>query len=972
MKKSLYLIALGAALFCSCDKEVNPEPQTKKTVITVGIAGTKTTIGDAVEGSRPIYWANGDQLAANGTSSSALENIDEQSQTATFEFDGEVSTPAKILYPASAYKDEKTITLPAYQPSVGVLPMYAYAESLSSVEMNPLTAMLKLSLKKDATSTDECLIRKIVLSSTAQALSGDFTINYETGALSAVGDAGDCKLTANLNRSLSTDAIDIVLPIPAGEYTLRVEVIDELARSMVRTVTKTFTAGNFVNMPVLTFTPNSSAASDITISSADDWNAFATQANNNISAYSNSIINIDADLDFTGKDIVTLGDYNDDVYFAGTILGNGHSVKNLISSKEMIGAVASNGHIEGITFDSSCSYTVAFEAGTQKHFGPLTEYVKGTVKDCHNKANISLAAIEDVTPSTLIFVGGLVGRIREGEVIDCTNSGNITFQQSYTSTKSAYAGGICGYLSNAEGTIMNCTNNGQLTTSAYATAVYMGGIVGYTSGSVDGCTNNGKLSSSLTRPSGDACKSIYFAGIASYCADGSKIKNCSNAENGSIEFATSVKLLFAGGICGIVSGTMAEFTNNTNAAAITSTAGARQCFFGGLIGLIGENSENTFTLEGSPCSGAISISGYESSETAAYYSAGGLIAETRSPLTLQVEEGKTCNVAANITFAVEAKSLAKLNLGGLVGDAGHYGNSTIETAKFTAKGITASGYVKVNGGSSISFNPLYAAVGGIIGSAVGGADIQNCNNSAQVNFATAATAKANAKYGMIGGIAGNIEGTGSVIANCQNSGKVYSYHYNNNTWTSFNGNSTGGILGAFGHKNENTATISITNCTSTSAVYAYRGIGGGIAGFVDHATISGCSFTGTIERGAPAGGIAAVATNSEVNSCTVKSSKIATNGAGSCTGHAGGIIGEAQTCTIDGSKAHATITMANTVGTAGGIIGAPNASCTIGANSACSIGGNVNGTAVSESNCLALAVGNNNMTPTNVTYWDGN
>lgn len=266
-----------------------------------------------------------------------------------------------------------------------------------------------------------------------------------------------------------------------------------------------------------------------------------------------------------------------------------------------------------------------------------------------------------------------------------------------------------------------------------------------------------------------------------------------------------------------------------------------------------------------------------------------------------------------------------------------------------------------------------------MGGAFCGAEISNCSSSASVYFAEASTSSgSNGNPAHLGGIAGRIDGENSSISSCTNSGNIYNYLYNNNNWD-ISGHAgccaQGGIIGSFGYALGNTNTCTISNCSSSNNVYGYRGISGGIAGYLNKTTVENCSYSsGKISRGAPSGGIVAAADTCSINGCTATPSSIGGNGAGSCEGDGGGIIGAAKGTSVNDCKVYSTITKAGTTGTpvCGGIIGCPDATCTIGDITACSFGGTVNGTTVSESNVASLAAGNALITtPISVTYWNG-
>lgn len=100
-----------------------------------------------------------------------------------------------------------------------------------------------------------------------------------------------------------------------------------------------------------------------------------------------------------------------------------------------------------------------------------------TVKNLKVKGNVT---------SSNNYVGGIVGKLVQGTIENCSFEGNVE-----TTKSSGYAGGIAGYTGNSKtqtGSIINCSN------SAAVTGGYAGGITSYTKYStITGCYNVGKI-----------------------------------------------------------------------------------------------------------------------------------------------------------------------------------------------------------------------------------------------------------------------------------------------------------------------------------------------------------------------------------------------------------------------------------------------------------------------------------------------
>lgn len=259
MKKTLfYLSAVALVLATACNKEVaGPEVPAGKSTVSVSLEGqTKTTLADEVAGARKVLWSEGDQIAINGTASEALAAGG--TQTATFSFSSEIAEPTaaqpwNVLYPASVYKDAQTITLPAIQQ---------IAEGDNIVP--DVLPMSKQVTKKDITLSHVCGILSIQVEGTvdvaqlvltannAEALSGDFAIDYATSALTAAAGASD-QVKVNISKNLAEGVAFVNVVVPAGTYAdgFNVAVKGADGKSYVKTLSgsKTIVAGHMFVMP---------------------------------------------------------------------------------------------------------------------------------------------------------------------------------------------------------------------------------------------------------------------------------------------------------------------------------------------------------------------------------------------------------------------------------------------------------------------------------------------------------------------------------------------------------------------------------------------------------------------------------------------------------------------------------------------------------------------------------------------------
>ena len=966
MKKTiLAAFCLMGAIACSNELEYQND---SRTVLTLELPGTtKTVLGDAQDGVRPVLWSKGDKISVNGVVSDPLD-VEGDVLKADFVLSGQVSAPYKIIYPAGMVKDAATVTLPAGQKYAegdnivsGSMPMAGYSTT-ESVMMKQVCGILGIRLKM---GTEANLIRYIEVTALGgEPVCGDFSVDFQNSTLSSEAKDADV-IRMEVQKTFpagSAHTFNVILP--AGVYSagFQVKVVDENGRAMVRSIkgSRELGAGKLMLMPELEFVPNSEDKG-VEIASPEDWNSFATAYN--AGKYPDSqIATITADLDFSlvGADkFVTLGlrdgakqspDGKAKKYFAGTLNGNGKRILNLKADVPFIQAIGTGALVQDINIDKTCSFTPWYGGEKQLEFGSLIGYCsEGTVKNCTSAASITVSQCNAVANKFPLYVGGLIGRNRAASISGCTSSATIVSDATYvtgaTAKTSLYIGGFTGYCSNPDGVLENCSNTGNISVASTALNIYVGGICAQTSaGTIKGCNNSGAITVSTGRTSGDPCKFIYLGGLFSVVdASGDeqylKVIECSNA--GDITSNSNVKQLIAGGIAAQLSTNKAEFTNTTNAGNITTTAALRNLFCGGLFGRI--SATQTLNLSGEPFTGTINIGTTESNNYTQLY-CGGLIGQTTENITI----GGDVICKSNITYDISsAKNIAAESfLGGIIGCA-------------YDKPINIAVQHKISG------------LGGIIGGATAGATISNCSNSGSVQM----TNKTSAALGYtihVGGIAGRLYGGTVEIKHCTNSQRIQENQHNQNPWTGYEANAVGGIVGSIGYLSGNTYSALIDDCHNTGSVYAYCGAGGGIAGYVSNGTITDCTYIAEkgITRSAPGGGIAGVTERSIISSCHINTDILGNQDAtaATATADAGGVIGEAVSSVVNGCRYFGTIT---SPANSGGIIGKADAASSAGVTTACGFGGKINGTIVTETNLSTCAIGSTTGTRGTFYLWDG-
>ena len=975
MKKTiLAAFCLMGAIACSNELEYQND---SRTVLTLELPGaTKTVLGDAQDGVRPVLWCKGDKISVNGVASQALA-IEENVPTASFVFEKELSAPYSIIYPASMVKDGgEVITLPSQQKAAsgdnivsGSMPMAGYS-STESVMMKQVCGILGIRLKM---GTEANLIRYIEVTALGgEPVCGDFSVDFQNSTLSSEAkDANVIRLEVQKTLPAgSVNTFNVILP--AGVYSagFQVKVVDENGQAMVRSIkgNRELEAGKLMLMPELEFVPNSEDKG-VEIATPEDWNSFATAYN--AGKYPDSqIATITADLDFLSVDadkFVTLG-LRDGAkqspdgpakYFAGTLNGNGKRIMNLKSDVPFIQAIGTGALVKDVNIDKTCSFTPWYGGKKQLEFGSLIGYCSdGAVKNCTSEATVTVSQCNAVANNFPLYVGGLIGRNRSAAISDCTNSGEIVADVTYvtdaTAKTSLFIGGFTGYCSNQDGVLENCTNTGNISVASTARYIYAGGICARCSaGTITGCINSGTIEATTARAKGDPCMFLRLGGLFSIIDtdEESSLTVSGSSNSGAITSRSNVKQLYAGGIAGQVNASNATLMDNTNSGNITTTKKLRYLYCGGLFGCI--EQPLTLSLNGEPHTGIIKIGSVESSTFTSVY-CGGIIGKTNAELTISgdaIWRSKITKTTIGTDIAAESF------FGGICGCA--------DGGTISISGMKSGGAISVD---TLAFSK--SAIGGILGCGTRGATISNCTNSSTISAKTSkAVIEEDIYSSHIGGIAGRVSGGATEIKHCTNSARVENRHWNNKMWTSYLGNMVGSIVGSIGYQSDSIFSSVIDDCHNTGIVYAYRGAAGGIAGYISNTIVTNCSSEGNITRSAPGGGVTSIAENCEISSCYVKGDFIGKKG-GSAIGYVGGIIGDAVGSSADNCKYMGKLTSDAAV--FGGIIGKADDASSAGVTTACGFGGTINGTTITEETDLSTcAIGCITGTRGTFYLWNG-
>lgn len=857
MKNRYFIIACAAAVIATgCAKEAMDNASlSSKTVLSVTIAdGSKTTLGELSEGSRPIYWSDGDVMCCNGVSSVALSNVPEKATAAEFTFDAVLERPYNLLYPASLYKDATTLTLPAV---CGNIPLGGQNGSISA-----LTGIIKLTVKG---GDHQDKISYVKVSSAAAQLSGDFCIDYAAGTLDAISNnEADKSVKAVIGKALAKDeTVELFIPVPVGEYGFTVRIVDVMGHYMEKSTTapKNIVAGQINAFPELVFAPTGTQF-DIEINSAEKLVKFAQDYN--AGAFEeNPIVGITDDIvfdDATNAEFLATGGIGvqanadlgtSDNYFNGVIHGNNHSIKNwknysvdesgvINTSAPLFAFTGSAGYIQDLVLDSTCD--LAFPKGNA---GSLVGRHKGLLKNCTNNADVTLLMQAGAT-----YFGGLVGRVYGGTIDGCIMNGKLLNPTEVGSTKVYAVGGITGTLEDG-GVIRNCRMNANLQwgmrtkgdgPSLNNGQLFLGLIAGHViNGTVEGCTAIPQSGTSAT----DIRGMVGKANLGGIVGGNDELGTVSNCEfNGEMYvrskgpsgegFDTDDFYCHVGGIVGRNAGTITNC--RYSGGKVTNNSAQYKQTIGGICG------ENSGSI--TACENYSSIIGPSQYNSTVHMYEGGLVGYTTTALSDLTNNGEVTLSTSSTTYG-SAKGVARY-IGGCVG----YVNTDITLSNLTNKGeITTTQTTKLNGAGYI-----------------------------------------------IGGVVGAVE-SAAVISNCVNEGVLYNNVFNNTYSPMLNSNVLGGIVGVISAPEGSKATIA--NCINSVEYSVRRGVSGGIVGWSVGATISECEVTGnagkTEDGGSnenipsTLGGVVGKAEDTGITDCTVTAT-LRTKGATARATY-GGIVG---------------------------------------------------------------------------------
>lgn len=499
MNKLPVIFSFAAILAAGCTEGLEltePLPDAEiRTVIEVGVAGTKTSISGPENGLRRMAWTAGDRLSLDGRVSLPLAGEYDGLQTARFEWEG---TPADghILYPASFYKSPSTVVLPYSQEKMpgeddiatDSFPMCGVASDGSST-LQALCSIVKIRWVERSAGADRDSITYLEFSGRQnEQVSGEFTIDYATASLTGTsGSPADRKVRAFSIKPTCSDTMVCNIVVPSGTYEkgFSVRVVDSKGHFMdvYTNKSKTLQKGVVHAMPCFQFKPGSRLDA-MAPASAGELIAFAGDYNAGRFEGGAANIRLASDIEFTADELSAwnalggIGTAGNP--YKGTFDGNGFSIKNITSSNPIFASLDAEAVIKNVKIDSTCTFT---------GYASLALEAAGTIENCINYADVT----HSCEVSSGCAVGGLVARLLPGTKMNsCTNAGDVTLILTST-CKGVRMGGVAA-VSSGEVTLDKCANTGFIHLDATNlkgdvsgegstnTDMMMGGIIGCAEG----------------------------------------------------------------------------------------------------------------------------------------------------------------------------------------------------------------------------------------------------------------------------------------------------------------------------------------------------------------------------------------------------------------------------------------------------------------------------------------------------------
>jgi hypothetical protein len=716
MKKLACFLVIGsiAALTASCSREIVPaEVPAEANLVQVSFLANKADFTKASLDGLNVVWSEGDEIAVYDGTALQRFTLAGGKGTTSATFTGSVSSGATEFTAVSPYEAAKLdetsllVTIPSNQT----------LSSAGPVDPKALVAVAKTTAGGSLNFKNVVSLAKFTLGSgdfnsvlfgpapTVKAVAPD----YETGVLPA--EALGAAAMYSLSPSGSTFA--------AGDYYIAVApgavegVTFALGSANSRGYKQSAKTAEMKRSGCMSFGTVSDGLTALKyeIANAADLQEWASHAD----LYgAEDVVKVVADIDMSGVN------YKSGKPFAGTLDGQGHSIKNWISSVPLLETLRTDGELKDIKLASSCVLTFP---NVLSNFGFVVANNRGKVSDIVVDASASVPAIGSESTQDGRF-GMVVGNNDEsGSVINCSTNGSIDMSAP---------GLVAGHN------------------------LYMGAVMGRNAGYVSSCTNTGSVNVEFTDDSMTKC--LYAAGISGHAAATGILEACTNSGNITIKTPGSGNdCLFACGVIGFSGARLIECINTGSVSVLSeSSEGAgdgplkRACAAGVAGYSAGEMSscENSgdVILRGGYSTG---YAGVGSLTLVSNVAAGVVGLVFKADVNDCVNTGSVSSTLMNIDNANSNHNTGtRATIGGVIGNLQGTANNCTNGGTVDAYWVTSSHNAGMN-------KQFVAQGGGICGGSYNSADkkvssIINCSNTGRLSFTCDATGSNNAFGGIVG------------------------------------------------------------------------------------------------------------------------------------------------------------------------------------------------------------------------------
>ena len=841
MKRIYGIFAAVLCLAAGCAKEIAPSNDAQVTVLTAGVAQTKTIL----DGSK-VYWTAGDQINVNGVTSNVLD-IDAPSATATFTFKGKLNTPYKAVFPASVYKDENTVTMPSVQEYCETSfhsqasPMLAYSKDNGNlVFSHPFAVVcLYINLKDDADKISYVEFR----GNYNEQVCGDFTVDFDELTLTGAGAyAANKSVRVNVGQSLPDEGTMLVhIVVPAQTYSkgFTIKVADENGHYMQKSVQteRVYEAGKVYDMKAIDFEPTETELdADLTIASAEELIAFANAWNDR--EYTSTtedpfVVNLTKDIEFTAEDNAKwpgIGVDSDECIFNGVFDGCSNTISGFTSTNSLFKYVATEGIVQNLTLAGDVTYNLTGITATT-NAAPFIYRSWGVINDCSSSVNVIVTSSETIGQE--VRLSGFMAYMTNGECNGCSYDGAFVWEDLSSSSARAYVGGVIGYVNSSDAKVNGCYLGGTVNLKATVTGdrSWFGGVIGYPLVAVTDCytTENACVNAS------NATK-LRLGGVVGYAA--STVTDCVNNAAITIDCPSTDEdtHTYVGGVVGRNAG---KVSGSDNTGTITVTTGCLTQRIGGIVGQnYGSDIEDCENSGGIICNDVVvkkvryygGIVGYS---TGKIYSCTNTATVSSATCAASIGDNHTSNVLGGIAGYFAGTSVVDCDNKGTISNNYWCNSTSSDTAPHTggivghAKGTSASRIAVTSCDVITENNSGLSSKRGWIGGIIGYAeytDISSCSNNMSIS---------DAGYYQ-GGISGQLNN--STMRLCESSASITSTQLKN----------SGGLVGSCSNE-VNMSSSSFSGSISSTKAGSLKGLFSGNAAKNSIITIKDCSFSGSID-----------------------------------------------------------------------------------------------------------------------------